>query len=120
MNLDQIQQINIERCVAPAPQGFNHDLIDWTFLEWTGAMCGEAGEASNAAKKIKRMDGKNAHANRPHDRDRSKHIEKVAEECADTILYALLTISKCGLSAEETLRRVFNRRSDELGSDIKL
>jgi hypothetical protein len=33
-----------------------HGLEEWTALEWAGAMTGEAGEAANAAKKLKRME----------------------------------------------------------------
>ena len=31
-----------------------HPLEDWNALEWAGAMCGEAGEAANLCKKLRR------------------------------------------------------------------
>ena len=120
MDLNRIQAINVERCVAPSPQGFGHTLDSWSHLEWAGAMCGEAGEASNVAKKLKRIDTGMSYANRDNDRDRPILIDKLGREYADTILYALLGLSKLGVRAEDILREVFNAKSDELGSDIKL
>lgn len=94
-----------------------HGENNWSALEWAGAMCGEAGEAANAAKKLKRLEvhmmNIDARAMSPEDEEQLK--EHVAKEAADTILYALLLISKVGKSAEMVLRQVFNQKSHEYG-----
>src|SRR3954464_13889395 len=40
-----------------------HGLKSWSALEWAGAMAGEAGEACNAAKKLKRIEDEIANIN---------------------------------------------------------
>lgn len=94
-----------------------HGEEDWSALEWAGAMCGEAGEAANAAKKLKRLEvgmmNIDKAAMSPETVEQLK--VHVAKEAADTILYALLLISKVGKSAEVTLREVFNQKSVEYG-----
>lgn len=89
----------------------------WSLLEWAGAMAGEAGEAANVAKKIKRVDsGVN---NIPSDKrtkdTREELCLKLAKEAADTILYAILVINEAGFDSEEIIREVFNTKSEEYG-----
>jgi NTP pyrophosphatase (non-canonical NTP hydrolase) len=115
MNINALQAINVER--ARRWHG-DAGLLDWSALEWAGAMCGEAGEAANAAKKHKRMESKLASINGPgrsyEDLDAAK--AHVAKECADTILYALLTMARVGCGdPEAVLRDVFNKKSKEYG-----
>lgn len=97
-----------------------HDGHPWNPLEWAGAMCGEAGEAANAAKKLKRVLDGIATIN-----EGARHLptqydaeNAVVKECCDTILYALLLARSAGASAgsfEYTLREVFNKKSTEYG-----
>lgn len=98
-------------------------------------MCGEAGEAANLAKKIKRGDFK------PFDQLTIKGItqtaaEHLADEVADVIIYADLMLARVELEARGNLLpfagpdyrtdlrqaviRKFNRVSAERGSKIRL
>lgn len=79
---------------------------DWTVLEWGGAMCGEAGEASNVAKKIRR--------GLPEDLTDDIQV-KLADELADTICYAMLLASHQGIDIEQACRKKFNEVSVKRG-----
>lgn len=83
----------------------------WSLLEWAGAMCGEAGEAANVAKKIKRMTSKMKSVNNPPSIEGAK--EALILEAADTIVYAFALINEAGGSVEEAVRMVFNTKSEE-------
>lgn len=113
LTIQQLIERNISRCARwhATPDG------DWTALEWAGAMCGEAGEAANAAKKLKRLESNMVTIN-----EEARHYTtldaarlEVGKECADTILYALLLCHKVRLNPEDMLRLVFNRKSVEYG-----
>jgi NTP pyrophosphatase (non-canonical NTP hydrolase) len=114
LTINEIFNQNVER----AKRWHQGNIDTWNPLEWAGAMCGEAGEAANAAKKLKRLEDKILSVN-----EEARHYstledarKKVAEECADTILYALLLIARVGEeNPEEILRFVFNKKSAEYG-----
>lgn len=112
MNLDLFQSINAVR----GNRWHQGDLSQWSLLEWAGAMCGEAGEAANAAKKLRRLDLSlpNKEAGLTRD-DAAPLEEKLADECADTIIYALLILSTMGARASTVIARVFDRKSAEYG-----
>lgn len=112
MTINDLQTINLERCSSWHPGG----LVEWSALEWAGSMCGEAGEAANAAKKLKRVESFLQNINAPGRSliDVPSAQKKVAEECVDTILYALLTMARVGVTdPEEEIRKVFNNKSIE-------
>jgi hypothetical protein len=111
LTFNRLQRINELRCVAP--DGFNHPLNGWTELEWAGAMCGEAGEAANFAKKLSRAK-LNVRGNKSGDSVDALKL-KIAKECADTIIYALLTLSRVGCDADDVVTTVFNAKSDDIG-----
>src|SRR4051812_2448002 len=83
-----------ERNVSRANRWHGGDFRQWSGLEWAGAMCGEAGEAANVAKKLRRVeleiDG-NAHSERPL--VPTELVQKLANECGDTLLYLCLLAS---------------------------
>jgi NTP pyrophosphatase (non-canonical NTP hydrolase) len=113
IDISALQQTSAER----ANRWHNGNMNEWNALEWAGAMAGEAGEACNAAKKLKRIEDGIPSINLA-DRDlRSEHDAKlaVAKECADTIIYALLLIHRVGIDAECIIREVFNAKSEEYG-----
>lgn len=93
-----LRSLNADRCVKHF-----HPLGEMTVLEWAGAMAGEAGEAANKAKKLRfRRAGVTA--------------DDVAEEVADTVIYADLLLASMGAPRlDVVVRRKFNRRSAELG-----
>lgn len=100
---------------------------EWSPLEWGGAMAGEAGEACNAAKKIKRIDGQIAHhdnrlfgQNLSLPEQRQMYAKKVAQEVADTVIYGDLMCSSVGEVLEEHIMDVFNKKSEEYGFPERL
>jgi hypothetical protein len=90
------------------------DISEWSALEWAGAMAGEAGEAANAAKKLRRLESGIPSINEPERQMDSVEDAswQVAEECADTIIYALLVMARVGVTDPEVvIRDKFNRTS---------
>lgn len=93
-------------------------LDEWSVLEWAACTAGEAGEACNVAKKIKRVDGDLANRQEGkliYPAVRGEYVHKFEKECADTILYAILAIMRVGGDPEAVLRDVFNTKSEEYG-----
>ena len=115
MDLQKLFDVNIDRAKKWHPGG----IEDWSPLEWAGAMCGEAGEAANAAKKLKRIESKLLNINDAPGRsltDAEAARTEVAKECADTILYALLVMARVGVDRPgPVLADVFNTKSKEYG-----
>src|SRR5215831_15951095 len=128
MTFEEIVSTSISRARHWHPGG----IEEWSALEWAGAMCGEAGECANAAKKLRRLELGIASIN--HDEDHmsaavselhGRHYteirqaqQAVAYEACDTILYAVLVMARAGFTgreAESLLAKVFNRKSDEYG-----
>lgn len=112
MDINIFQTVNARR----AMKWHNGDLEHWTILEWAGAMCGEAGEAANVAKKIRRIHQHlpNREAGTPVSRlDQLKH--KLACEIADAIIYGLILLSVLGVDAGKIIAEVFDKKSEEYG-----
>lgn len=113
--LTRLRSANVRRCMAV----FHQNLWDWSILEWTGAMAGEAGEAVNLAKKIKR--GDYVVGGSYEIKDLRQTIEEhIADEVADTVIYGDLALAALGVSLESAIIRKFNRVSQERGTDIVL
>lgn len=92
-----------------------HSLKSWSPLEWAGAMCGEAGEAANAAKKLKRIEDQIANINAP---DRSltdpfKAAYAIAHEVADAVIYGDLLCQAVNMNLEAHIVNAFNIKSEE-------
>lgn len=109
ITFDQLQKISRDRSLRWGTQ-------DWLLVDWTNALNGEAGEAANFAKKLRRLDFKlpNKEAGLSIT-DSFKLREKCANECGDAILYAILTIDFLGFDSTEIVRKVFNQKSIEYG-----
>lgn len=95
------------------------DGADWSALEWAGAMAGEAGEAANLAKKLRRGDFT------LDDQITVKGETKTAreflgDEIADVMLYAHALARRCGIDVAEAIKSKFNATSDAIGSKVKL
>lgn len=119
MDVKILFDTNVSRCLKWHPGG----IEEWSPLEWAGAMAGEAGEAANAAKKLKRVESHLQNINAPGRQLIDVHAArvKVAEESADTILYALLLMARVGIAnPERVIAEVFNRKSEEYGFPERL
>lgn len=103
------QAINLQR----AKRWHGGDISNWSGLEWAGAMCGEAGEAANVAKKLRRLEldlAGNAVSERKL--DEAELRVKLGCECADTVIYAMLLCSRYGIDLEDAIRDTFNHKSE--------
>lgn len=118
MSIAQIMAQSISRANRWHPGG----LAEWSALEWAGAMCGEAGECANAAKKLKRLEDGIASINEGARNIADVNVAKqtVGKEVADTILYAVLVAARVDIDLETILREVFNRKSKEYGFPERL
>ena len=93
-----------------------HARDTWSFAEWTNAMCGEAGEAANIAKKLLRLEDELPNKEAGLDRNNREELQaKLGKEVADSIIYGLLIMSKLGLDASEIIANVFDQKSIEYG-----
>ncbi len=80
-------------------------------------MCGEAGEAANAAKKLKRAETGLQQANGMTEEDCRAAL---AQEIGDTYLYLDLLAQRCGIDMYEAVRDTFNRVSEREGFPQRL
>lgn len=98
-------------------------VTDWSAMEWAAAMAGEAGEACNAAKKLKRIDDGLKNINTEEGRsltDRKLACHQVAKEVADTFIYGMLLVAAVDEDLAATLIEVFNKKSEEYGFPERL
>lgn len=112
LDLRDFQSLNATR----GARWHNNNLQEWSPLEWAGAMCGEAGEAANFAKKLRRLD--TAIANKEHGVDQADAIflrKAIADEVADAIIYGLLLLSVLDMDASTVIANKFNQKSIEYG-----
>lgn len=93
--------------------------LNWTILEWAGAMCGEAGEAANVAKKIVREESGMQNGISTGLTTQQLN-DKFGKELADTFLYLVLCAQNRNLNLGEYIISVFNEKSKEYGFPEKL
>lgn len=101
-------------------------MKDWSILEWCGAMSGEAGEATNVAKKMLRTGRLRSH-HPEGDGPSFENACKLAEEVADVIIYADLVMRRlerlhpqAAFRLEEFVAGKFNKVSKKLGDGFPL
>lgn len=118
LGLGHLRVANVAR--SEDPKGFDHPLTAWSILEWCGAFAGEVGEAANVAKKILRI-RKGTRGNvKKDDKDEKKLLKKFAKEIADAVCYADLTLASEGISLSDTIIKVYNDKSKQIGYDFLL
>jgi len=89
-----------------------HDVADgsdWSMNDWAVAMVGEAGEACNVLKKVRRGDITMEEA-RP----------KLEMEFADVAIYLDLLAKRAGINLGEAVMKTFNAKSVQVGSRVRL
>jgi NTP pyrophosphatase (non-canonical NTP hydrolase) len=101
MHIRMLQSLNYDRA-----QMWHKDQ-PWTILEWAGAMCGEAGEAANVAKKLRRI----SQGINMKEYNLTELREQLGEELADTLLYLLILAASEGIDLEQAAIKKFNRVS---------
>lgn len=110
--LYRVAQLNYSRALR-----WHEKEAPWSVLEWAGAMCGEAGEAANVAKKIKRvLSGVASIKSGGLTSDDLADLDKkLGKECADTFLYLLLLANSRRVDLGYAIVEVFNTKSQEYG-----
>jgi NTP pyrophosphatase (non-canonical NTP hydrolase) len=113
----QVSRINADRA-NEWHRGFpDHDGTGWTGADWSNAMCGEAGEAANVVKKLRRNEcGLRGNV----DADPTELVEQLASEIADVILYADLLATKYGIDVPSAIISKFNEISEREGLPQRL
>lgn len=101
-----LREANVRRC----EESF-HSVDCWNLLEWAGAMAGEAGEAANVAKKLRRGD---------YARDHAAGVRALADELADVIAYADLLAERAGIDLAGAVATKFNAVSQRVASSVVL
>lgn len=125
LDLGELRAANVSRL-----QRWHGDDDGWTLADWSNAMCGEAGEAANVVKKIRRTDsvlwdrqkypgdGASAHAKLADlsaSDARVALIENLANELADILCYADLLAHHAGIDLAAAVAAKFNRVSKAQG-----
>lgn len=96
-----------------------HNGTSWSILEWAGAMCGEAGEAANVAKKIVREEsGMQNGISTGKTKEELDHM--LGCELADTFLYLVLCAQNRDINLGDYIVEVFNKKSEEYGFPERL
>lgn len=99
------------------------DIAMWSVSDWLMAMAGEAGEACNAGKKLRRIEESIANLSTEPERQlstREAALDKIAEELADTVIYCDLVAARIGRPLVDAVRKKFNEVSDRYGFPEKL
>lgn len=116
LTFEALAKVNVARAQRWHP-GFPVE-DDWTGGDWSNAMCGEAGEAANVVKKLRRIEtGKTG---RPTEQDVGDLTEQLALELADLIIYADLLAAKYGIDLARAVRAKFNTVSRDFGFPERL
>jgi NTP pyrophosphatase (non-canonical NTP hydrolase) len=105
---------NVSRAKRWHP-GFPDDE-SWNLADWSNAMCGEAGEAANIVKKLRRIEDD---LNSPGDNITAEQAEELRlaleKELADVVCYADLLAAKIGCDLALAVRKKFNEISERQG-----
>lgn len=113
LTFNDVQRANESRAKRWHPGG----LGDWSALEWAGAMCGEAGEAANVAKKLRRIED-GIVGQDPADAEKLR--QQLGHEIADVVIYAFLLAAREGINLGDAVREKFNAVSERHGFPERL
>jgi NTP pyrophosphatase (non-canonical NTP hydrolase) len=105
----QIRAANLSRCTRWHGA---HGVHDWNTMEWSAALCGEAGELANVAKKLKRVESGIAQNQAEY---QLPLIKMLGQEAADVLAYLDLTCASRGIDLEAEYREKFNAVSIKYG-----
>lgn len=112
LTLEEILDVNVERCDKWHEGG----VQGWTPEKWVTAIVGELGEMANCTKKLFRI--RDGMIGSPLSVEELEQME--ADEWADTMLYMILFAAARGIKPSAAIRRVFNRKSEQLGFEERL
>lgn len=111
----EVSEVNRARCERWHP-GFPTD-DEWTGADWSNAMAGEAGEACNVVKKLRRYE---CGLRGELDPSPVELMEALADELADVFCYLDLLASKYDIDLAAAIVDKFNRVSERQGFPERL
>lgn len=115
LNFAVFRVVNLERVRRWHP-GFPADA-NWSGADWSNAMCGEAGEAANVVKKMRRWETGASNAGDPGQIELATDL---AMELADTVTYADLLAAYYGIDLGTAVAVKFNIVSKRQGFPERL
>lgn len=115
LSFDALREQNEIRARRWHP-GFPED-DDWNGADWSNAMCGEAGEAANIVKKLRRIETGKV-GTRPVVEPELRVA--LANELADVVIYADLVAAKYGIHLSGAVVGKFNEVSERHGFPERL
>jgi len=122
LTFGRLAEVNRQRAARWHP-GYPHADANvlggasWTGADWSNAMCGEAGEAANVVKKLRRVEcGLVGKLDAPETTLRAM----LAEELADVITYADLLATYYGIDLAAAVATKFNAVSVRQGFPERL
>lgn len=119
IDFNLFSKINHER----AKRWHHGDIKMWSISDWLMAMAGEAGEACNAGKKLRRIQEEIANISSDPDRqlsDTETALDAIVEELADTVIYCDLVATRIGRSLPDAIITKFNHTSARYGFPERL
>ena len=112
-----VSAVHRSRCERGHPGYPEPDASGWAGADWSNAMCGEAGEAANVVKKLRRAE---AGMRGVLDGDEAELRAKLADEIADVYLYLDLLATYYGVDVPAAIVSKFNRVSELQGFPERL
>lgn len=113
LTFHEVSEVNAKRADR-WHRGFPHSEDGWTGADWSNAVCGEAGEAANVVKKLRRIETGLVQAEQGSV-DNGVYtgilLEKLGTEIGDTFMYLDLLAQFYGLDIADCIVRTFNRVS---------
>lgn len=114
LSFDDLFRANASRVLRWHP-GFPND--GWTGADWANAMQGEAGEAGNVVKKLRRIETGHTTAQQE---DKATLLTQLGMELGDTVVYLDLLAQYYGLDLGDCVAATFNRVSEREGFPERL
>ncbi|HUY08599.1 MAG TPA: hypothetical protein VMW80_04005 [Candidatus Dormibacteraeota bacterium] len=102
--LRRVNALRVERWRQRSPRTAN-----WSGADWSNAMCGEAGEAANVVKKLRRYE---CGVQGTGDLTQSELMRMLGEEVADVAIYLDLLAAYYGISLGQAVTAKFNKVSE--------
>lgn len=116
LTFTRFSEVNRARCNRWHP-GYPHDAYSgtraWTGADWSNAMCGEAGEAANVVKKLRRIES-GADLG-PDDPPAEMLRQMLADEIGDVYAYLDLLAGYYDIDMATAIASKFNKVSERQG-----
>lgn len=111
VDLDKLRAVSVARAARW------HDSAEpWSGADWSNAMCGEAGEAANVVKKLRRAETGIQQPGPPT----AELLAALGKELADVVIYVDLLAEFYGIDLSAAIVQKFNEVSERYGFPERL